>query len=172
MILETGTAANGTKSTYLFDAYVTQYGGHLWTVDNDPKTSANVKDKMGPNTTVLTMDSVEFLTQWVNDHPGVAADIVYLDSWDVDWANPSPSGIHGLNEYTAILPALGSGSLLLIDDTPNPSEEFFDEYPEYYQSIGKAFYTQGRILGKGMYVMEHIQAQLLDHWYQLLYAFP
>jgi len=170
-IIETGTAAHGTASTYLFDAYVKKYGGHLWTVDINPACSEAVKPNVSQNTTVITGDSVAFLRKWVEDHPGEQIDLVYLDSYDLDFANPGPAGVHGLNEFNAILPALKRGSLLLIDDTPILADEFLEEQPRMYISMRHTYDNCGLIPGKGMYVMKHIEAKLLDHWYQVLYRF-
>ena len=170
-IIETGTAAYGTASTYLFDAYVQKYGGHLWTVDINPSCSHAVKENVSPNTTVITDDSVAFLHKWVKDHPDERIDLVYLDSYDLDFANPDPAGIHGLNEFNAILPALKTGSLLLIDDTPLLTDYFLEEYPRMYISMRNTYDKTGLCPGKGMYVMKHVEATLLDHWYQVLYRF-
>jgi hypothetical protein len=170
-ILETGTAAYGTSSTYLFDAYVRKYGGRFWTVDINPAHSDTVKPHMSDRTTVVTGDSVSFLSEWVKKHPGEQADIVYLDSYDLDFENPEDSGNHGLHEYNAILPALHKGSLLLIDDTPILSDEFLEEEPRMYIKMRRTYDRIGICPGKGMYLMNTTGATLLDHWYQLLYIF-
>ncbi len=170
-IIETGTAAHGTASTYLFDAYVQKYGGHLWTVDINPACSEAVKPNVSDRTTVITGDSAAFLRKWVDEHPGEQIDLVYLDSYDLDFVDPGPAGIHGLNEFNAILPALKAGSLLLIDDTPVLTDEFLEEHPRMYISMRTTYDRIGLCPGKGMYVMKHIEATLLDHWYQVLYRF-
>ena len=170
-ILETGTAAWGTSSTYLFDAYVRKYGGKFWTVDINPAHSDAVKPHMSGNTTVVTADSVKFLSDWVKEHPGERADIVYLDSYDLDFDSPEPSGNHGLQEYNAILPALQKGSLLLIDDTPILNDDFLEEEPRMYITMRRTYDRIGICPGKGMYVMNTIAAPPLDHWYQVLYRF-
>ena len=170
-IIETGTAAHGTASTYLLDAYVKKYGGHLWTVDINPACSQAVKPNVSENTTVITGDSVTFLHQWVKEHPDEQIDLVYLDSYDLDFSDPTPAGIHGLKEFNAILPALKRESLLLIDDTPILADEFLEEQPRMYISMRNTYDKCGISPGKGMYIMKHIEATLLDHWYQLLYRF-
>jgi hypothetical protein len=168
-ILETGTAAYGTSSTYLFDSYVRKYGGRFWTVDINPAHSDAVKPHMSDRTTVVTGDSVSFLKEWVKEHSGEQADIVYLDSYDLDFENPEDSGNHGLQEYKAILPALHKGSLLLIDDTPTLSDDFLEEEPRMYIKMRRTYDRIGICPGKGMYVINTIDATLLEHWYQLLY---
>ena len=78
VILHSGTAAWGTLSTYLFDKYVSKYGGQLWSVDINPDTKRAAEPYMSSNTTLITMDSVE----WVSTHK-IKVDVVYLDSWDI-----------------------------------------------------------------------------------------
>jgi hypothetical protein len=170
-ILETGTAAYGTCSTYLFDAYVKKFGGHFWTVDIKQEHSDKVKPHMSDRTTVVTDDSVKFLKEWVAKHPGRQADLVYLDSCDLDFDNPYPSGEHGLAEYNAILPALNQGSLLLVDDTPSLSDELLEEHPQTFLATRRAFDKLGVCPGKGMYILQECKAEILVHLYQVLYAF-
>jgi hypothetical protein len=161
-IIETGTAAWGTLSTYLFDKYVSTYGGHLWSVDINPDTKRAAEPFMGPNTTLITMDSLDFLSSWVSTHK-MKADIIYLDSWDVKWDNPEDAAIHGLKEYAAIKPAIGKDTLLLIDDTPNDI---------VYLNGVTSFYTRTNVFpGKGMCVVALHPAEVLMHAYQVLYKF-
>lgn len=41
-------------------------------------------------------DSVRFLRRWVAENPGRRADLVYLDSYDLDVGDPIEAAIHGL----------------------------------------------------------------------------
>ncbi len=171
-ILETGTAYAGTKSTYLFDAYVKKYGGHFWSVDISENTCAEARKHVSSSSEIVCDDSVHFLETWVKEHPGQKADIVYLDSFDLDWNDPFPSGDHGLKEYFAILPALKEGSLLLIDDTPNTCLEFLEMDHHMFLQAKKAEQKFNlSLVGKGMYIPEHCKAECLSHLYQLLYKF-
>jgi hypothetical protein len=43
-------------------------------------------------------------------------DLLYLDSYDVDWNDPHPSALHHLMELCAAMPGLQSGSLVVVDD--------------------------------------------------------
>jgi hypothetical protein len=45
-------------------------------------------------------------------------DLVYFDSWDVDWGNPFASAEHGKKELIAIRPFLRTGTIIVVDDTP------------------------------------------------------
>lgn len=47
---------------------------------------------------------------------GAQIDVLYLDSFDLDQANPHPAALHGLLELTAAARSLRSGSLVMVDD--------------------------------------------------------
>jgi hypothetical protein len=168
-IVETGIASAGTNSTYLFNEYVKKYGGQFWSVDINRYLVDINKGNMCPATTLICDDSVNFLNEWtaVNDK----ADVVYLDSYDLDWYNPEPAANHGLKEFNAILPALKKDSLLLIDDTPiypywlDCRNKLYDDMIEFYKK-------NNYLPGKGQYVLTADKnAELLLHNYQLLYKF-
>jgi hypothetical protein len=171
MILETGIASAGTQSTYLFNEYVKKYGGRFWSVDINSHLVNQHKGNMCPATTLVQGDSVAFLKDWVKNHTDVQADVVYLDSYDLDFYNSHPSADHGLQEYLAILPALKPKSLLLIDDTP--SEPYWlDSRDETYQDMIQYYNDKGFLPGKGQYVLNYPKnADLLLHNYQVLYEF-
>ena len=44
------------------------------------------------------------------------ADLLYLDSFDVDFENPLPAAAHHLSELMAALNLLAPGSLVAVDD--------------------------------------------------------
>ncbi len=48
---------------------------------------------------------------------GRGIDLLYLDSYDFDAANPVPSMMHHLKELCAIAPALKARTLVVVDDT-------------------------------------------------------
>jgi hypothetical protein len=127
---------------------------------------------LGPRSSATCDDSVRFLARWVREHPGTVADLVYLDSFDVDFGDPVPAALHGLRELWAIRPALGSGSLLLVDDTPATLEDV----PPLERPGATAFYKrQGLVPGKGMLLDLCLAAApgvtKLRHGYQALYRF-
>jgi hypothetical protein len=171
IILETGIASAGTNSTYLFDAYVKKYGGFFWSVDINKNLVEKNKGNMCPATTLVCDDSVSFIKNWSKEHDKV--DVVYLDSWDLDFYNPKPAGDHGLAEYNAIKGSIQKNTLLLIDDTPkmpywldSRDEKFYNDMTNYYNINN---YTMP---GKGMFVLNEVKnADLLLHNYQVLYKF-
>jgi len=116
-ILETGSAAHGTKSSILFANYVKIFGGRFDTVDTNPK----IKDYYGflesNNVRFHTDDSLNFINN-LEDRIINELDLIYLDSFDLDIDNPAQSQEHGLNEFLLLNEKLKKGAILSIDDTP------------------------------------------------------
>jgi hypothetical protein len=171
IILESGIASRGTYSTYLFNEYARKYGGRFWSVDNDPELVDMHRGNMCPATTLVCADSVEFFTEWTRDRRNNVANVIYLDSYDLDFYNPEPSGNHGLAEYKALCPVIQKDTLLLIDDTPATPYWLDTRGKEYYDMI--RFYDSNAFLpGKGMFVLNNVKnADKLIHNYQVLYKF-
>ena len=145
IILETGIASAGTMSTYLFNEYIKKYGGRFWSVDNDPELVAAHQGNMCPGTKLVHNDSVAFFKEWTYTSGIPRADVIYLDSYDLDFYNPEPSAKHGLAEYMSLKPAIKKDTLLLIDDTPmNPywldtRDHTYYDMLDYYGMFGIAF---------------------------------
>jgi len=171
IILETGIASAGTMSTYLFNEYIRKYGGRLWSVDTNQNLVLSNQGNMCPATTLVCDDSVHFLSNWVKNNNNNKVDVVYLDSYDLDWYNPHPSAMHGLNEYLALIPSLKTGTLLLIDDTPvNPY--WLDNRGQLYNDMTNYYNMNHELPGKGQYVLKvYKNANTLLHNYQVLYKF-
>lgn len=168
-ILESGIASAGTQSTYLFNEFVRKYGGRFWSVDINPELVRQHSGNMCPATTLVCRDSVAFFKEWVTRHD--VADVVYLDSWDLDFYNPDPAGKHGLAEYRTLISAFQPGSLLLIDDTPS-TPYWLDTRSQLYRDMLQVYNRGGPMPGKGMYVLsEPKNATTLLHNYQVLYKF-
>ena len=55
-------------------------------------------------------------------------DLLYLDSLDLDWANPHESALHHLKELCAASTMLREGSLVFVDDNQS--------------SVGKGMYIR------------------------------
>ena len=170
-ILETGMSAWGTDSTRLFDAYVRSFGGRLWSVDIEPEHVRRLIPRVGQHTTLVCDDSAAFLARWVSEHPGEHAGLVYLDSWDVDFAAPLPAAEHCLRELAAVMPALADGTLLLIDDSPGSLEDV----PEHARVQAQSLFAElGVWPGKGMLVQQRLAERgvlPIMHGYQALYRF-
>ena len=174
IILESGIAI---QSTYLFNEVVRKYGGQFWSVDNDPELVAAHQGNMCPGTKLVHNDSVAFFKEWTSTSTSTytsgipKADIIYLDSYDLDFYNPEPSAKHCLAEYMALTTAIKKDTLLLIDDTPmNPY--WLDTRGETYYDMLDYYGTFGIMPGKGMYVLDEVKnADKLIHNYQVLYRF-
>ena len=169
-ILESGIASQGTQSTYLFNEYIRKYGGFFWSVDINPNLVNIHQGNMCPATKLVCQDSVSFFTDWSKTHN--KADIIYLDSYDLDFYNPKPSGDHGLREYKSLIPVIKKDTLLLIDDTPvNPY--WLDTRNKVYTDMCDYYFKNNNTLpGKGMFILDKINnANMLLHNYQVLYKF-
>jgi hypothetical protein len=171
-ILEAGSSAWGTDSSRLFDAYVVRFGGEFLTVDIRIQPLLRLRRDLSPRSQMVCDDSARFLRGWVRQNPARRVDLVYLDSYDLDAAAPTPAAVHGLQELDAIRPALRDGSLLLVDDTPN-SVEFF---PESQRTEAALFAERtGLIPGKGMlidlWLGNDSSVTKIHHGYQALYRF-
>ena len=170
IILESGIASAGTQSTYLFNEYVRKYGGQFWSVDINKNLVDKNIGKMCPATHLVCDDSVHFFTNWVITN-NKQADVIYLDSWDLDFYDPEPAGIHGLNEYNALLPSIKKNTLLLIDDTP-ATPYWLDTRGKLFNDMTVFYKNNNYLPGKGMYVLnEPKEAVTLLHNYQVLYKF-
>jgi hypothetical protein len=106
-----------------------------------------IKDYSGCQ--VFSGDSVKFLY----DHK-LMIDILYLDSYDVDMANPEPAAQHCLFELLAAMPRLHKNSIVFIDDSP---------------------VTNGDLGGKGLHVarfMKHLGILPFTFDYQVAWLMP
>jgi hypothetical protein len=169
-ILESGIASAGTNSTYLFNEYVKKYGGFFWSVDINKSLVDFHKGNMCPATELICDDSVSFFKKWTKSHDSV--NVIYLDSYDLDFYNPQPSGNHGLAEYKSLMPVIKKDTLLLIDDTPiNPY--WLDTRGKIYNDMSSYYINNNNTLpGKGMFILNDItNANKLIHNYQVLYKF-
>jgi len=168
-ILESGIASYGTQSTYLFNEYIRKYGGSFWSVDVNPSLVYTHQGNMCPATKLVCDDSVSFFTKWSKTHD--VANVIYLDSYDLDFYNPEPSGYHGLAEYKSLIPVIKKNTLLLIDDTPaNPY--WLDHRNHVYDDMCNYYSKNKNLPGKGMFVLDQItNADRLMHNYQVLYKF-
>ena len=144
-IIETGTSAWGADSTRLWDEYVQYYGGQLKSVDLRPEPSASLRGKLSNHTELSVGDSVAFLEELARKNQ--LADLIYLDSFDVDWDDPEPAEIHGEAEFKIAMNLVRVGGIILIDDTPTSNAA---------KILGVAPQDAGRTRGKGGRVLQSI----------------
>ncbi|MBL8200618.1 MAG: class I SAM-dependent methyltransferase [Chromatiales bacterium] len=159
LILETGCARQTDnwegdgQSTYMFDRFAEAQGGDVYTVDINPASCDYARSIVGQRTRVFNEDSVPFLHRVGRElrAAGRQIDLLYLDSFDWDAANPVPSALHHLKELCAIAPALTPGTLVVVDDSFHALRGFRSG-PENYVLLD----DQG-IAGKAMFVAQYFQ---------------
>ncbi len=122
-IVETGcarTAGNwggDGQSTLLFDRFVNHWGGIVRTVDIDADACTRLRSQVSEKVLVNCSDSVAYLGKLGRDGD-LDVDLLYLDSFDLDWRNQHPAALHHLLELCAVMPILASGTLVVVDDSP------------------------------------------------------
>jgi hypothetical protein len=137
LIVETGTSAWGCDSTRLWASYIKSFGGQLYSVDirDEPRRKLG---RLGSNVVLSVGDSVEFLQNF-SKSTKEKIDLLYLDSFDVDWNEPMASAVHGFKEFECSLPSLKSGSIVIIDDTPNTIKWIPHSQQEEVQRFEESF---------------------------------
>ncbi len=124
-MVETGTSRNGDLncegdgcSTLIFGNYARNNGNTFYSVDIDKEALANAKKALReaePFVYLVEHDSIEFLQNFPT-----TIDFLYLDSFDFEIDNPTPSQEHHLKEIIAAYPHLGTHSVVMIDDCDLP----------------------------------------------------
>jgi len=151
VILETGTSAYGVDSSRLFDRIASHLSGIFISVDINPQPKRSLLFQHSKRSRFFVEDSVAFIEGTLPelvDH----VDFCYLDSWDVDWAQPSMAESHGLAEFVAVHYLMPINSILMIDDTPKD----LDLIPREFQAKAREHQLKtGRIPGKGSLVLTH-----------------
>ena len=116
-IIETGTVRQidnwegDGQSTIVWDTVATNLGGTVTTIDIDPIGAELVAELELQATTAIVGNSLDVIPT-LTGH----ADLLYLDSFDVDFENPLPAAAHHLSELMAALNLLAPGSLVAVDD--------------------------------------------------------
>lgn len=115
-IVETGTYREENNitgdgmSTVLFDTFIEFYGGKGVSIDID-KDACKLSDESTKNFQIINENSLTALSRLETK-----ADLLYLDSFDVDWNNPLPAATHHLKELFSARNLLKEGTLIVIDD--------------------------------------------------------
>ena len=155
LIIETGVArqpdnwAGDGQSTVLFDRYVTARGpdSHVHAVDISADSVMACRSMVGSQTTVHLQDSVKFLDELARDADGLRPNLVYLDSYDLDWDYWFPSAAHCIKEFAAITPLLNPDTLLVTDDSPPVTH--------ILESGERTIIAPSKIAGKGRLLAEY-----------------
>jgi hypothetical protein len=143
IIVETGCVRNPNavamagegQSTLLFDKYVSirNDGSRVYSVDINPDAVMICKSLVSNNVSVHEGDSVGFLYKLAktlrnNDE---FINLLYLDSYDVDYNYWFPSAAHHLKELTAAWSAIDNSTLVTVDDCPLNANLIVDANGQY-----------------------------------------
>jgi hypothetical protein len=177
IIIETGSSAWGTNSSQLFDKFV-QYknlknpdSSKFFTCDIRLNPMLDLYKKVSSNTTLICNDSIKCLKNLSRELSlKNSSFLIYLDSYDLDYKNPNPSGLHGFQEFLSIIPFLKKGTVIIIDDSPND----IDNCPQESRDICKDHYNKfGLMPGKGMFIdpifLKFKNVKKIFHKYQIVY---
>jgi hypothetical protein len=172
LIVETGCTrqegnwAGDGGSTLLFDKYARFHpGSTVLSVDIDLNATTLCKSLVSDLVRVHTGDSVNFLRGLADSPPegfdGV--DLLYLDSFDVNFDDVFPSAFHHMKELVAAAPMIRGKTLVMVDDSPSTLTGFLNEEGQLL------LVTPPKAGGKGKLVAEyagHIGAKLEFQGYQ------
>lgn len=177
VIIETGSSAWGTNSSELFNKFLHFKNSNpsnkafLYTCDLRINPLVNLVYRVSQNVVLICNDSVNCIENLANKLPINDFNfLIYLDSYDLDYRNPIPSGFHGFKEFIAAIPFLKKGTVLVIDDSPID----LNECPEYAKEDSKLFFENyGHYPGKGMFIDPIISkfknCKKIYHNYQIVY---
>jgi len=141
-------------STIMFDKYVSINGGNVRTVDINQEATDLCRSVVSFRTYVHTGDSVSYLEEEGKSWHPRQADLLYLDSFDLEPLNPLASQVHHINELNAAMPLINENTLVVVDDSPVIVNDF----------------GMIEINGKGALVAKHafeVNADLLFCEYQI-----
>jgi hypothetical protein len=157
-IVETGTLRTpgnwmDGQSARLFTEFVELYNGQMRSVDIDSMACEAARNTITSDKfSVAHSDSVAWLKQQTDLDQ---VDLFYLDSYDVDWNDDTPSADHHLNEFMVIQPYIRPGVVVVIDDNSR-------------------WVNNSRRTGKGRRVVEYLEGQgyfpIYDE-YQIIFQF-
>jgi predicted O-methyltransferase YrrM len=160
-IVETGCARRpgnwqDGQSTLLFDKYICSRDleSVVYSVDINPDNLAEAKKLVGPRIRFTQDDSVKFLRHLTGRllAEGKTIDMLYLDSFDLDWVYWYPSATHHLKELCAAMRVIRSDTLVAVDDCAL-NGLFVQDSPSSVH-----FVIQPIIGGKGRLIAEYATA--------------
>ena len=121
LVLETGCMRipgnweGDGQSTFMIDALVRERHGLFFSIDIDLESIDTARRACSSATHLICNDSVAAL-HGLSRALSAKASLLYLNSYDVDVANPLPSAIHHALELAAVSPLIGPGTIVCVDD--------------------------------------------------------
>ncbi len=121
LILETGCMRipdnweGDGQSTFMFDALARDRGGTVISIDITAESIDTARRACSSATQLILGDSVAALHALAR-LAARPASLLYLDSYDLDLADPMPSAIHHALELAAARPLIGPGTVVCVDD--------------------------------------------------------
>lgn len=106
-------------STFLYDKFVSSFGGKFISIDIDQSRLDLCQQHMSTSTQLICSDSISKLYEISSDNNIPKIDLLYLDSYDLDWNKPHKSALHHVKELLSIIPKLKNGTLIVVDDNAN-----------------------------------------------------
>lgn len=103
------------QSTFQFDWYAREKRGSVTTIDINPMSIDSARRACSSVTSAILNDSVATL-EAIGARTKQPASLIYLDSFDLDLADPMPSAMHHAMEVMAAKSLIGPGTILCIDD--------------------------------------------------------
>lgn len=126
-------------STLIFDQFVNDFGGEFHSVDLTPAHVEYARSRVSDKSEIHCDDSIGFLWQVSKllTEQDRYVDLLYLDSFDYEEANPYPSMVHHIKEIAVILGRMRPGSMLAIDDNVGTGDARMGK-PKYVAELLKA----------------------------------
>lgn len=136
-IIETGTSRkkgnwSDGQSTLIWDSFLEVQKGECFSLDINEENITVAKSQT-KNVSYLLGDAVTML-YLLEAVP--RADLLYLDSFDLDRAKPQESSLHHLMELTSVWSRLKSGCLVVVDDCVSDSCGKHMYVKKYMGSLG------------------------------------
>jgi hypothetical protein len=119
LIVETGTTRipdnweGDGQSTRIWDMFIQEYNGRAISVDLCPYSCEVAKTLVSDKVSVECSDSIEFLHRFTEKGD---IDLLYLDSYDIDFNNPHNSSFHHIKELTSVFSSLSPSCIIAVDD--------------------------------------------------------
>ena len=136
LLVETGTIRKidnwegDGQSTIAWSTFAATKSGTVVTIDIDPVGADLVARLELPHVIAHTGDSLRVLPTLTG-----VVDLLYLDSFDVNFSDPEPAAAHHLAELDAAWHLLASGSVVAVDDN--------------LDGVGKGTKVADRLLAEG-----------------------